>query len=107
MVPERFGSGIRGPGVRLGRCHGHGIVEDCTPMDDAQVCRHFSLGNPKGPSGSDLPLLLRRLADVITEKGIAADELLDVTIGGDEVNEHGVWWRATVYWAPDDAAESS
>lgn len=39
---------------------------------------HFSLGNPEGPSSSDLPLLLRRLADLIEEEGITGDELLDV-----------------------------
>jgi hypothetical protein len=68
---------------------------------DEYTCRHFSLSNPEGPSGPDLPLLLRRVADAIESEGILLRDLLDVTVGGEEVNEHGVWWRATVYWAPD------
>ncbi|MGL4178686.1 MAG: hypothetical protein ACRCSN_21740 [Dermatophilaceae bacterium] len=48
-----------------------------------------------------MPLLLRRLADEIEAEGIGHDDLLDVVIGGDVVNDHGTWWRATVYWAPD------
>jgi hypothetical protein len=63
--------------------------------------RHVSLSNPAGPTSTDLPLLLRRLADLIEEFGITSDELLDVTISGDEVTEDGSWWNATVYWSPD------
>ncbi|MFT4263532.1 MAG: hypothetical protein QM572_09135 [Nocardioides sp.] len=35
--------------------------------------------------------------------GIASDRVLDLTVSGDEVTEHGSWWRATVYWSEDDA----
>lgn len=71
------------------------------PVGDTYASRPFSLSNPEGPAGPDLPLLLRRLADAIEEAGIASDDLLDVTFSGDDVNEHGSWWHATVYWSPD------
>ncbi len=70
-------------------------------MTDEYSCRHFSLNNPEGPSGPDLPLLLRRLADAIESEGIQPEDLLDVTLGSDEVNEHGARWRASVYWDPE------
>ncbi|MGO4604475.1 hypothetical protein [Terrabacter sp. 2YAF2] len=70
-------------------------------IEEEYTCRHFSLSNAEGPSGPDLPLLLRRLADTIESQGIRPADLLDVSIGSDEVNVHGTWWRATVYWAPD------
>lgn len=69
-------------------------------MVDDNASRHFSLSNPEGSSGPDLPLLLRRVADAIEEAGILPEDLLDVAISGDQVNEHGSWWQATVYWAP-------
>jgi len=62
--------------------------------------RHFSLCNPEGPSSADLPLLLRRVADAIEQAGIASGEVLDVVISGDQITEHGSWWRASVYWSP-------
>ena len=68
---------------------------------DIYTCRHFSLSNAKGPSGPDLPLLLRRLADTIESEGIRPEDILDVTLVSDEINEHGAWWGATVYWTPD------
>lgn len=52
--------------------------------------RHFSLSNAEGLSGPDLPLLFRRLADTIESEGIRPEDLLDVTLGGDEVNEHAL-----------------
>lgn len=63
--------------------------------------RHWSISNPEGPTSTDLPLLLRRLADTIEADGIKTDDILDVQISGDEVTEYGSWWRATVYWSPD------
>lgn len=27
------------------------------------------------------------------------DDILDLQISGDEVTEHGSWWRATLYWS--------
>lgn len=70
-------------------------------MTDEYSCRRISLSNAEGPSGPDLPLLLRRLADAIESEGIQPEDLLDVTLGSDEVNEHGIWWRASVYWDPE------
>ena len=65
--------------------------------------RHVALSNPEGPTSSDLPLLLRRVADLIEEYAITDAELLDVTISGDEVTEFGSWWRASIYWSQDVA----
>lgn len=62
---------------------------------------HFSLGNPEGPRSSDLPLLLRRVADQIEADGISSDQLLDVTINGANVTEYGSWWQVSVYWSPN------
>lgn len=60
---------------------------------------HFSICNSEGPTSNDLPLLLRRLADQIETDGIKHDDILDVTITGAEITEHGSWWQATVYWS--------
>ncbi len=73
-------------------CQTHDVI-------DGYSCRHFSLSNPEGTSGPDLPLLLRRVADAIESEGIRPEDLLDVTVGGDMANEHGPGWRATVNWA--------
>lgn len=72
-------------------------------MDAAHPCLYFALGNPEGPASADLPLLLRRLADHIESAGIRSEDIIDVTISGDEVTEHGSSWRAAVYWSPQDA----
>lgn len=65
-------------------------------------CLHFSLCNPEGPSSSDLPLLLRRLADQLETEGITSGDVIALTVSGDEITEHGSWWKATVVWSPDD-----
>jgi len=65
--------------------------------------RHFSLSNPRDDGSTDLPRLLRRLADRLEGLGIAPTELLDVTISQD-TTEAGPWWTATVYWSSDDEA---
>lgn len=62
--------------------------------------RHFSLCNPQGPEVTNLPLLLRRLANEIERADIARDDLLDVTLSNDEFTDDGFCWRATVYWSP-------
>ena len=64
-------------------------------------CRHFSVCNAQGPTSSDLPLMLRRLADSIEAADITTSQVLDVHISGDEITEYGSWWRATVYWSPE------
>ena len=69
-------------------------------MSNAQVdsfpCRHTSIANPAGDGQEDLPALLRRSADLLEQLGDA--EVLDFVIGN-EINEHGKWWSATIYFA--------
>ena len=74
------------------------FLVDTRPVE-SYPARHWSLGNPEGPSSGDLPLLLRRVADAIEADGISMDDILDLQISGDEVTEHGSWWRATLYWS--------
>lgn len=62
--------------------------------------RHFSLANPRDDRPTDLPQLLRRLADEIERCNIEPMDLLDVTIS-QEITDDGPWWSATVYWSPD------
>lgn len=49
--------------------------------------------------------LLCRVADAISAEGVDGNDILDVTLSGDSVNEHGVWWSATVYWSTDDLGQ--
>lgn len=73
-------------------------------MTDQGNARHFSLSNPSGATETDLPLLLRRLADAIEAKGIQPMDMLDLTVSS-EITENGPRWSATVYWSPDDAPD--
>ena len=68
-------------------------------MTDAWTCRHFSLANPRGPGATDLPLLLRRVADHIEEMGLQSVDVLHPNVDS-EITEDGPWWSVTVYWAP-------
>lgn len=77
------------------------------PCDDRGMespgfpCLHVSLGNARnGQHETDLPHLLRRVADMIEEDGIKPTEILDLTVES-EITENGPWWSATVYWSPD------
>ena len=72
--------------------------------DDDGTCRHFSLANPQGPSQSDLPKLLRRLATEIS-KLQPATMILDLTIE-QEITEDGPWFSATVYYSPGGWSDS-
>jgi len=63
-------------------------------------CRHVSLANPRGNDETNLPMLLRRLADLLVELDIHQEDVLDVTISS-QITERGPWWSATVYWSPD------
>jgi hypothetical protein len=63
------------------------------------------LANPRDDGASDLPRLLRRLADDIEEHGIDAMDILDLTVS-QEMTEEGPWWSATLYWSPDDKAKT-
>lgn len=65
---------------------------------DQWTCRHFSLASAIDDRPSDLPHLLRRLADELNRHQIGPMELLDVTIAS-EITEDGPWWSATVYWS--------
>lgn len=70
-------------------------------MNESWASRHFSLSNPQGAGESDLPLLLRRIADEIEARDIAARDILDLTIHC-EITENGPWWAVTLYWSPDE-----
>ncbi|MEJ5913896.1 hypothetical protein [Pseudokineococcus sp. 1T1Z-3] len=72
-------------------------------MDESK-CRHFSLSNPIDDGATDLPRLLRRIADHMEHEGIGPMEVMDLTVS-EEMTEHGPWWSATVYWAPGEPAE--
>ena len=68
-------------------------------MIDSWTCRHFSLANPRERGATDLPLLLRRVADHIEEMGIQPEDVLHLNVDH-EITEDGPWWSVTVYWAP-------
>jgi hypothetical protein len=61
----------------------------------AWTVEHFSLANPKGEGQGDVPLLLRRVADVIA--GLGTAEVQDLVLHTD-VNEFGDWHSITVYF---------
>jgi hypothetical protein len=66
--------------------------------------RHFSLNNPEGPSGSDLPMLLRRAAAEIEAMDLDPFDVLDVTVSCD-ITDLGPWWCVSVYWSAPAEAE--
>jgi hypothetical protein len=72
--------------------------------EESYPCRVFSLGNPREDGATDLPRLLRRVADEIERLHIDPMEVLDVTIE-QEIMEDGPWWSVSVYWSPDAPAE--
>lgn len=72
--------------------------------EESYPCRVFSLGNPREDGSTDLPRLLRRVAEEIERLHIDPMEVLDVTIE-QEMMEDGPWWSASVYWSPDVPAE--
>jgi hypothetical protein len=66
---------------------------------DSFACQHFSLANAaSGEDATSLPVLLRRVADRIEERGIAPMEILDLTVSS-EMTADGPWWSVTVYWS--------
>jgi hypothetical protein len=69
-------------------------------MPDWWTARHFSLANAVDDRPTDLPHLLRRVADHIEEHEIEPMDLLDVTISY-EIEEDGPHWSCSVYWSPD------
>lgn len=63
-------------------------------------CLHFSLANARDDGATDLPRLLRRIADEIEGREIDPMEILDLTVSH-EMTRDGPWWSATVYWSPE------
>ncbi|WP_436699253.1 hypothetical protein [Nocardioides sp. BYT-33-1] len=69
-------------------------------------CRHLSLSNARhGEHENDLPVLLRRVADMIVEAQIQPMEILNLKVTS-EITENGPWWSATLYWSPDEQPPS-
>jgi hypothetical protein len=70
-------------------------------MSDHWPCQHFSLANPREDGATDLPRLLRRLADELEKREIDSLDILDLTVSH-EMTEGGPWWSATLYWSSND-----
>lgn len=70
-------------------------------MTDSWTARHFSLANALDDRPTDLPHLLRRLADHIEALALDPMEIGDLVISS-EITEDGPWWSGTFYWSPDD-----
>ncbi|BEL04529.1 hypothetical protein Q0Z83_027200 [Actinoplanes sichuanensis] len=70
-------------------------------MAEWWTSRHFSLTNPRDDGNSDLPRLLRRMADEIESRNLEPMDILDLTVS-QEITEDGPWWSATIYWSPDE-----
>ena len=69
-------------------------------VTESWTSRHFSLANPVTGDVTDLPLLLRCVADQIEACGITPMELLDVVVH-QEITADGPSWSVNVYWSPD------
>jgi hypothetical protein len=61
--------------------------------------RHFSLANPKGRRQSDLPRLLRSVADEL--EAVGNPEVYDLVLHTDTTSRRP-WYSVTVYFAPSD-----
>jgi hypothetical protein len=70
---------------------------DRQPFDMAEwTISHFAQANPKGPDISNVPLLLRRVADSLDKLGRV--EVQDITLHR-EITEDGEDWPSlTVYF---------
>ncbi|GAB4013709.1 hypothetical protein GCM10028772_42820 [Nocardioides ultimimeridianus] len=73
--------------------------------DPLPSCRTLGLANRPGPGQDDVTALLRNIADMIDR--LPPSTILDVVISGNEVTEHGPWWKAVVYFATDSDEASS
>jgi hypothetical protein len=62
---------------------------------ESWTIRHFSQANAKGSGQSDVPALLRRVADSI--EALGRIEVQDITLGT-EITEDGPWHSLTVYF---------
>mgnify|MGYP001460995583 CR=1 FL=1 len=64
------------------------------------TCRTWALGNPEGKHASNLPMLLRRVADQMEYDGIEPMDILALTVE-QEMTADGPWWSVQVFWQPD------
>lgn len=64
------------------------------PEPTSDTCLRLFLANPRNDGATDLPQPLRRLADQIEAREIAAVGILDLTIS----HEDGRSWSGTLYW---------
>jgi hypothetical protein len=71
-------------------------------MAEPWLCHHFSLANAVDDRPTDLPHLLRRVADEIDARQIKPIHVLDLTIAS-EIEGDGPHWSCTLYWAVDKA----
>jgi hypothetical protein len=71
-------------------------------VSDTWDCHHFSLANAVGHDPTDLPHLLRRVADEIEQREIQAMNILDLMVSSD-IDADGPHWSVTLYWATDQA----
>jgi hypothetical protein len=72
-------------------------------MPESWEIRSFSLNLPEGRDRSDIPALLRHLADQLEEYGPI--EVQDVTFGT-EITGEGSEYHFTVYFHPKEDVES-
>jgi hypothetical protein len=73
---------------------------------DEYCCRHVSLSNPLDETRGDLPLLLRRVAELIEAEGIDPMDLLDLVVH-QEMTAEGPWWDITIYWSTGEEGPRS
>lgn len=90
------GSARRPTGISTHR----GGFDQTQVMTDSWPCRHFSQANPVGPGQDDVPALLRRVADSITDLGPV--EVHDLVLHT-QITEDGPWHNLTVYFTNETA----
>ena len=61
---------------------------------------HFGLANAIDDKPTDLPHLLRRVAQKLEDLAVAPMAIGDLVIHS-EIHEDGPHWSATLYWSPD------
>lgn len=64
-------------------------------------CRTWALANPRKKNPTDLPMLLRRVADQMEQDGIRPMEIRALTVDS-EMTADGPWWSVQVFWSPAD-----
>ncbi len=70
-----------------------------------QPCVTCSVANPYGPEyGTDLPLLLRRVADQLEHDGFEPMDFLGLTVEQD-IEEFGPWFSVTLFLSPSSGVE--